>query len=72
MENPLPKQGDTQSDTLPNAQNHYNVTHKDLPLHCPMDNMSLWDAHPRVYLPIEDNGHAKCPYCGTEYTLKTD
>jgi len=32
--------------------------------------MSLWNAHPRVYLPIEDTGFAKCPYCGAEYTLQ--
>jgi len=53
----------------PNARNHYDVTRADLPLHCPMDGMSLWDSHPRVYLSIETTGRAKCPYCGAEYTL---
>ncbi|MEN8107600.1 MAG: zinc-finger domain-containing protein [Pseudomonadota bacterium] len=53
-----------------NAKNHYEVTRADLPLHCPMEGMSLWDSHPRVYLPIEDSGKAKCPYCGADYTLK--
>lgn len=53
----------------PNAQNHYKVSRKDLPLHCPMDGMSLWNSHPRVYLPIEDKGIAKCPYCGADYEL---
>ena len=53
-----------------NAENHYEVTHADLPLHCPMDGMSLWNSHPRVYLPIEKTGKAKCPYCGADYTLK--
>lgn len=48
---------------------HYEVTAADLPLHCPLDSMSLWNTHPRVFLPIEENGHAVCPYCGTEYTL---
>jgi uncharacterized Zn-finger protein len=24
-----------------------------------------------VYLPIEQTGWAKCPYCGAEYTLKS-
>lgn len=52
-----------------NAQSHYDVTRADLPLHCPMDGMSLWNSHPRVYLPIEDDGKAKCPYCGAEYVL---
>ena len=25
--------------------------------------------HPKVYLPVEANGSAKCPYCGAQYTL---
>jgi uncharacterized Zn-finger protein len=54
----------------PNAENHYTVTVKDLPLACPMPDMSLWNSHPRVYLPIEATGFAKCPYCGAEYTLQ--
>jgi uncharacterized Zn-finger protein len=32
----------------PNAQNRYDVTRQDLPLHCPMKGVSLWNAHPRV------------------------
>lgn len=52
-----------------NAENHYLVSKTDLPLHCPMDGMSKWDSHPRVFLPM-DEGKAKCPYCGAEYTLK--
>lgn len=46
------------------------VTYDDLPLHCPTGEMSLWNAHPQVFLPIEATGQAKCPYCGTEYVLK--
>lgn len=53
-----------------NAQQRYPITRADLPLHCPTDSMTLWNSHPRVYLPIEDNGVAKCPYCGTVYELK--
>lgn len=53
-----------------NAQNRYEVTQEDLPLCCPMPGMSLWNSHPRVYLPIEELGAAKCPYCGAEFTLK--
>lgn len=52
------------------AQKKYQVTYDDLPLSCPLPNMRLWDAHPRVYLPIEVTGFEKCPYCGAEYTLK--
>jgi uncharacterized Zn-finger protein len=53
-----------------NAQNEYQVTAADLPLSCPMPDMALWNSHPRVYLPIEKTGWAKCPYCGAEYTLR--
>ena len=54
----------------PNAENHYEVSRADLPLHCPMDGMSLWNSHPRVYLAIEETGQAKCPYCGADFILK--
>lgn len=50
-------------------QKLYQVTHKDLPLSCPMPNMILWNSHPRVYLPIEKTGKATCPYCGACYIL---
>jgi uncharacterized Zn-finger protein len=53
----------------PNAQNRYEVTRADLPLHCPMPNTTLWNSHPRVFLPIETTGQAKCPYCGADYVL---
>ena len=54
-----------------NAANKYEVTRSDLPLHCPMPGMSLWNSHPQVYLPIEEqNGEARRPYCGAVYTLK--
>ena len=54
----------------PNAENHYQISKVDLPLHCPMDGMSLWNSHPRVYLSLDAHGKAKCPYCGADYTLK--
>lgn len=53
----------------PNARDRYEVTKADLPLSCPMPSMSLWNSHPRVYLPIEATGFAKCPYCSAEYVL---
>lgn len=53
----------------PNAKNQYQVTSKDMPLTCPMPGMALWNSHPKVYLPIEETGQAKCPYCGAEYTM---
>ena len=57
-------------DKIPNDKQHYQISADDLPLHCPMPDMSLWNSHPRVYLPIEETGSAKCPYCGAEYTLR--
>ncbi len=54
----------------PNDRQHYVISRRDLPLSCPLPSMSLWNSHPRVYLPIEETGTAKCPYCGAEFTLE--
>lgn len=54
----------------PNAENRYAVKMSDLPLSCPMPSMSLWNSHPKVYLPIEQTGEAKCPYCGALFHLE--
>jgi uncharacterized Zn-finger protein len=51
-------------------QSHVEVTAADLPLHCPTPDMRLWNTHPRVYIPVEKTGEARCPYCGTLYTFK--
>lgn len=60
---------DTQP-TQANAQTHYDVHRSDLPLSCPLPSMALWNSHPRVYLPIEDQqGKAECPYCGAQFVL---
>lgn len=48
----------------------FEITEQDLPLSCPMPQFRLWDAHPRVFLPIQKTGHETCPYCGTQYVLK--
>ena len=48
----------------------YEVRKSDLPISCPMPKHRLWDAHPRVYLPIEYEGRVVCPYCGSKYILK--
>jgi uncharacterized Zn-finger protein len=53
-----------------NAQARYEITRKDLPLHCPMPGMTLWNSHPRVYLPIEESREERCPYCGAVYVLR--
>jgi uncharacterized Zn-finger protein len=48
------------------------VSRKDLPLCCPLPGAPVWNMHPRVYLPIEDepNHEATCPYCGARYRLR--
>lgn len=53
----------------PNAEKLYRVNRKDLPLHCPLPESYLWNSHPKVYLPIEETGEAKCPYCSASYEL---
>ncbi|WP_417542814.1 zinc-finger domain-containing protein [Methylophaga thalassica] len=51
------------------TEKHYWVHPKDLPLSCPMPDMSVWNAHPRVYLDIETKGEVACPYCSALFTL---
>jgi len=53
------------------AQKKIHIKAKDLPLSCPTDDMTLWNAHPKVYLPIEKTGKETCPYCGTQFILAT-
>lgn len=53
-----------------NASRRYEVTSADLPLCCPMPRMTLWNSHPRIYLPIVgDGGETTCPYCGALYVF---
>ncbi|MEE4330597.1 MAG: zinc-finger domain-containing protein [Wenzhouxiangella sp.] len=52
-----------------NTERVYRVKREDLPLSCPTPDMALWNSHPRVYLPIEKTGQAKCPYCGADFIL---
>lgn len=59
----------TENKSPTSANMQYKITKADLPLKCPMDSMSQWNAHPVVFLSLEE-GSAKCPYCGTEYLMK--
>ena len=36
----------------------------------PKADMKIWNTHPKTYLDVAREGHAKCPYCGTVYALK--
>ncbi|MBH5330033.1 zinc-finger domain-containing protein [Eikenella sp. S3360] len=46
------------------------LTPHDLPLHCSGPKHETWNGHPRVFLPIADNGRIECPYCGSIYQLE--
>ena len=41
-------------------------------IYCPSPkaDMKIWNSHPKVYLDVAREGRAKCPYCGTVYSLK--
>lgn len=54
---------------MPCSETSVVVHASDLPLSCPNKEVSLWNAHPKVYLPIEHSGKETCPYCGTHYVL---
>jgi len=57
-----------QAQTMPRDEERIRpITDGDLPLSCPMPSDALWDAHPRVFLTLDAQGRAVCPYCGTTY-----
>lgn len=54
----------------PNAKKAIEVKAQDLPIHCPLEGASQWDSHPKVYIPVAENGGAAvCPYCSAIYKL---
>ena len=68
-----PKAGTVDQNLIPaNAQNKYGVRVSDLPLSCPMPGMYLWNSHPKVFIPVQATGEAKCPYCGATYFMLDD
>lgn len=72
---PNPRSSDNQNQfSTPNTQRSREIARKDLPLHCPLPGMSLWNSHPRVYIPIEGSpdGRMICPYCSTQFILVDD
>lgn len=56
----------------PNDKTEVTVSKSDLPLHCPTPEMSKWNSHPKVFIPLEDDGESRCPYCGTLYRLENN
>ena len=47
----------------------YEVSSEELPVSCPLPEMALWNAHPKVYLAFDSQARAQCPYCGAEFVL---
>ena len=45
------------------------VSRSELPVHCPTESMGLWNSHPRVFIPLEENPVSSCPYCGTQFEM---
>jgi len=63
--------GETTQPYVANALQRYEVGAADLPLSCPLPSMALWNSHPRVYLPIvQEGGESSCPYCGALFVLR--
>jgi uncharacterized Zn-finger protein len=59
----------TSASSEPNHKATIHITQSELPLACPLPQATLWNVHPRVYLPVEKTGEATCPYCGTHFIL---
>ena len=54
------------------TEKQYIVHRHELPLSCPTAKMALWNAHPKVYLPIDKTGEEVCPDCGARFVLQDD
>ncbi len=68
---PQPSAEQPQPEPAARARTVHEVTAEQLPVHCPLPEESLWNAHPRVYIPLERPGERRiCPYCGTAFVLK--
>ena len=53
-----------------NTANEILVRASDLPVYCPRGDEMLWNAHPRVYIHLENPGDsARCIYCSAVYRL---
>lgn len=63
-----------QGEAPPNRERQVSVRRADLPLYCPTPDSSLWNSHPRVFIPLaeSDEGTVVCPYCSTRYQLETN
>ncbi len=48
------------------------VDKKDLPISCPMPEDTLWNMHPKVYIPLDKVDSYQCPYCGRQFHLNKE
>ena len=62
--------GNTASQASSDQATSLRVSQSELPIVCPNPRMPLWSSHPKVFLELNDEGVAKCPYCGTRYQLQ--
>lgn len=46
------------------------VKQDESPVCCPPKYTQIWNMHPKVFLHLNDNGKAVCPYCGERYELE--
>ncbi len=51
----------------PNARRERRVRPDGGPVCCPPPEECLWNSHPRVYLALDAEGRARCPYCSTVF-----
>ncbi|NOY17156.1 MAG: zinc-finger domain-containing protein [Gammaproteobacteria bacterium] len=70
MHNSTREQANTTT-TKPSIRVH-SITQNDLPLCCPLPSASQWNAHPRVFLRLDEEGRATCPYCSMVYVLQQE
>lgn len=45
------------------------VSAENLPLYCSGPDNESWNGHPKVFLPVGEDGKTVCPYCGTHYRI---
>jgi len=45
------------------------IKKNELPAFCPPKNNDSWAMHPRVFIDLEQNKEANCPYCGASYAI---
>lgn len=63
---------ESNTDNAKSSGQVHSITRHDLPVSCPLPSASQWNAHPRVFLKLDEEGKAVCPYCSTIYILQKE